>query len=215
MIDSEYWARYYAVTAARPAWPTVRFAIERFAGEDRGEPRAEPAIEPRTDPRFAVDLGCGAGRDARELLNAGWRVLAVDREPGALAALEAATRADLRPSLDVRIADLADVEVPACDLVNASLCLPFLTPDAYWATFRRILDALPAGGRFAALVFGDRDGSSSDPSMTCPPPEQIRAALDGFEVEHWSDREEDTTTALGEPHHFHLIELVARRVLPA
>ena len=120
MIDSEYWARYYAVTVGRPAWPTVRFAIERFA--------AEPHTDPDTGPRFAVDLGCGAGRDARELLNAGWRVLAVDREPGAIAALEAATRLELRPALTGQVADLADVAIPACDLVNASLCLSFLSP---------------------------------------------------------------------------------------
>jgi len=207
VIDSEYWARYYAVTVGRPAWPTVRFAIERFAAEPRGDPD--------TGPRFAVDLGCGAGRDARELLTASWRVLAVDREPGAIAAVEAATRPELRPALTGQVADLADVAIPACDLVNASLCLPFLTPEAYWATLGRILAALPVGGRFAALLFGDRDGSSTDPTMTCPSPGAIRAARDGFEVEHWSEREEDMQTALGEPHHLHLVELVARRVVGA
>ena len=206
MIDAEYWARYYAVTVDRPAWPTVRFAIERFA--------AEPRTSRQSGQRFAVDLGCGAGRDARELLKAGWRVLAVDREPGAIAAVEAATPPGLRSALTSQVAELAEVMVPECDLVNASLCMPFLTPDAYWATFGRILATLPLGGRFAALLFGDRDGSSTDPTMTCPSPRAIRAALDGFEVEHWSDREEDTKTALGEPHHYHLIELVARRVTP-
>lgn len=203
MIDAEYWARYYAVTVDRPAWPTVRFAIERFA--------AEASAEPRHGSHFAVDLGCGAGRDARELLSAGWRVLAVDREPGAIAALEAATAPDLRPALTGQVADLVDVTIPTCDLINASLCLPFLAPEAYWTTVARILIALPVGGRFAALLFGDRDGSSTDPAMTCPTPEAIRGALAGFELEHWSEREEDTRTALGEPHHYHLIELVARR----
>ena len=162
MTDSEHWARYYQVTVDRPAWPTVRFAIERFA--------AEPVARPDAGRRFAVDLGCGAGRDARELLSAGCRVLAIDREPGAIAVLEAATPHELRPALAGQVTDLADVAIPACDLVNASLCLPFLTPEPYWAT------------------------------------------LDGFEVEHWSEREEETQTALGEPHHLHLVELVARRV---
>jgi tellurite methyltransferase len=113
----------------------------------------------------------------------------------------------------VRVADLADVDVPACDLVNASLSLPFLPPAAFWATWQRILGALPVGGRFAAMLFGDRDGSASDASMTCPSPAEIRARLGPFETEHWTDREEDTETALGEPHHFHLVELVARRVM--
>ena len=31
--DSEYWARYYAITGERPAWATVIRAIELFAAE--------------------------------------------------------------------------------------------------------------------------------------------------------------------------------------
>lgn len=121
MLDSAYWGRYYEVTVDRPAWATVRFAIERFAADG-----AEAAGD-----RFAVDLGCGAGRDARELLRAGWTVLAIDREQGAIDALEAATPAGLRPVLQTRVADIATVDVPACDLVNANLVLPFLAPEAF------------------------------------------------------------------------------------
>jgi len=203
VIDSDYWARYYAVTVERPAWLTVRRAIELFAAEAQA------------GPRLAVDLGCGAGRDARALLGAGWRVLAIDREAAAIAALEEAAATHLRGALETQVADLAAVEVPPCDLVNASLSLPFLPSDAFWASWERIVAALPVGGRFAAMLFGDRDGSAADSSMTCPPPEAIRAGLAEFAIEHWEDREEDTQTALGEAHHFHLVEFVARRVAPA
>ena len=155
-VDSEYWGRYYAVTADRPSWDTVKLAIALFAADKEAASR----------PRFAVDLGCGAGRDARELLRAGWRVLAVDRERGAIQVLEAATPPELRPALETRV---------------------------------------------AAKLFGDHDDSSADPAMTCPPPQRIRESLSSFEIEHWLDSEEDTQTALGEPHHFHLVEVVARR----
>jgi tellurite methyltransferase len=201
VIDSDYWFRYYEVTVDRPAWETVKRAVRLFAAEDTKDPRT----------RLAVDLGCGAGRDARELLQAGWRVLAIDREPAAITAVRARIPPDLRPALETRIGDLARVAIPACDLVNASLSLPFLAHEAYWETWKRILGALPIGGRFAAMLFGDRDGSASDSSMTCPPPSEIQASLASFEIEHWSEREEDMQTALGEPHHFHLVELVARR----
>jgi SAM-dependent methyltransferase len=184
----------------------VRPAIDKFREED-----AEDADHSTRPPRFAVDLGCGAGRDTRELLRADWRVLAVDREPGAETALGAAVEPNLRARLQIQIEDLATVAIPPCDLVNASLCLPFLNPEAFAGTWRRITEALPVGTRFAAMLFGDRDESASDVEMTCPPPEQVRADLAGFEIEFWSDKEEDTRTALGEPHHFHLIEFVARK----
>ncbi len=215
--DSEHWAKYYVVTVERPAWQTVRFAIERFRCEDEVAPG--PAADGPTGPvattplpRFAVDLGCGAGRDARELLRAGWRVLAVDREPAAQTALEAAVEPDLRLRLQIHIEDLASVAIPACNLVNASLSLPFLAPRAFHPTWQRIVAALAPGGRFAAMLFGDLDESASDPSMTCLPLETIRASLAGFEIEHWSVEEDDRPTALGDPHHFHLVEFVARKV---
>ena len=202
--DSDHWASYYTVTVGRPAWRTVCMAIDKFHNEDEAEAR--------DGARFAVDLGCGAGRDARELLRAGWRVLAVDREPAARAALEEAVEPELRPRLQIHIEDLATASIPRCDLVNASLSLPYLAPPEFHSTWRRIVAALAPGARFAAMVFGDHDESAADPEMTCLPPEEIRAALSGFEIEHWSVEEDDRPTALGDPHHFHLVEFVARRL---
>jgi SAM-dependent methyltransferase len=195
------WPAYYEVTVGRPAWTTTTTAIALFAAEDAGTGRS----------RLAVDLGCGAGRDARELLRAGWHVLAVDREQSAIDALLAVTPAEDRPRLETRVADLAGFRIPACDLVNANLSLQFLDARAYAAAWSGIRSALPVGGRVAAMVFGDRDEASSDASMTCPSPWSIRARVRGFDVERWTEREEDGETALGEPHHIHLVELVARR----
>jgi SAM-dependent methyltransferase len=210
--DSEHWAQYYAVTVERPAWQTVRLAIEKFHAEDEAASQATPSaasIPPAA--RFAVDLGCGAGRDTRELLRAGWRVLAVDREPAARTAMESAVEPDLRPRLEIRIEDLATARIPTCDLVNASLSVPFLPPPAFHRTWQRILAALEPGARFAAMLFGDHDESASDPKMTCLAPDKIRASLADFDIEFWSVEEDDRPTALGDPHHFHLVEFVARR----
>jgi SAM-dependent methyltransferase len=210
--DAEHWSDYYKVTVERPAWRTVRFAIDRFREEDAAAAGKLRGNGNGREPRLAVDLGCGAGRDSRELLRAGWRVLAVDREPAAREALEAAVEAGLETRLEILIEDLATAAIPRCDLVNASLCLPFLAPDAFVPTWSRIVAALAPGTRFAAMLFGDHDESAPDPTMTCLPPERIREDLAGFDIEHWSVEEDDRPTALGEPHHFHLVEFVARRI---
>jgi len=200
-MTSDDWPAYYAVTVDRPAWSTTTDAIGLFAAEDG----------PAAPPRLAADLGCGAGRDTRELLRAGWRVQAVDREPAAIEALLAATPQEHRIRLETHVADLAGFRIPPCDLVNANLSLQFLRPDAYGAAWKAIRSALLPGGRVAAMVFGDRDEAATDPELTCPSPRSIRARIRGFDIERWIEREEDGETALGEPHHMHLIEVVARR----
>ncbi len=200
MSDS-HWPDYYAVTVGRPAWGPTVDAAERFAAEGG----------PRPAPRLAVDLGCGAGRDTRELLRRGWRVLAVDREAAAIDAVTAATPEADRDRLQGVIADLDTFEVPRCDLVVASVSLQFLAPVAYAAMFGRIAAALAPGGRFAGLLYGDRDESATDPAYTCPSPDALRGYLRAFEIEAWFEREEDGKLALGDPHHVHLVEVVARR----
>jgi hypothetical protein len=113
--------------------------------------------------------------------------------------------------LQTQLSGLAEFEIPPCDLVNANLILPFLPSDAYDTVWERISVALPEGGRFSGMLFGDKDEAADDPEVTCPTPQVIRGYLDGFEVEYWTEKEEDGETALGEPHHFHLIEVVAMR----
>ena len=194
------WPAYYEVTAERPAWSTVVMASEAF-GES---PRTQPA-------RAAVDLGCGAGRDARELLRRGWQVLAVDMEAAAIETLRALTPEVQRDRLTTEVSDLASFRIPACDLVNASLSLPYLPPDDFHTVWGRILAAISPEGRFAGMLFGDQDQSADESGMTCPPAATIRDYLKGFEIESWREWEEDGETALGEPHHFHNIEVVAVR----
>lgn len=203
----DHWPRYYDVTVDRPPWRTVLDAIARFEAED-----GAPGAAPRSEPRVAVDLGCGAGRDVRELLRRGWRVVAIDREPQAIVRLRAATAPDDLPRLSTSVESLDDIRVPPCHLVNASLSLPFLDAVAWAHAWDEIRSAVRPGGRVAAMLFGDRDASASDPAMTCPPADTIRALLDGFEIELWEEREDpDGRTALGDPHHLHLVEVVARR----
>jgi len=198
-----HWPDYYEVTAERPSWTTTKTAAEAF-----GE-------HPADGPRFAVDLGCGAGRDSRELLGRGWRVLATDMTPEGIETLRSLTpEADLE-RLNTEVSVLSEFEIPPCDLVNANLILPFQPAADYAAVWERIRAAIPVGGRFSGMLFGDRDQAADEPDMTCPTPDIIRGYLDGFEIEYWVEKEEDGETALGDAHHFHVIEVVAvRRTLP-
>jgi tellurite methyltransferase len=196
------WPAYFAVTADRPPWPTVVAALELFG----------PSTKDHGRERYAVDLGCGAGRDSQALLRSGWRVLAIDREPTAIATLLRTTAERDRERLEARVLDLVDASIPRSDLVNASLSLPFLPPAAFDPTWLRMRAAVRFGGRLTAILFGDRDEFASDPTMTCRSPSAVLEDLGEFEIERFEEREEDRNSALGDPHHYHLVEVVARRI---
>ena len=195
------WASYYAGTKDRPPRGTLLFALDRFD--------AEPARPGRV--RFAVDLGCGTGRDAIELLRRGWRVLAIDAEPGAIAALCARPDLPQGARLEARVARFEETAWPAADLVNASFALPLCPPPLFPALWRRIVASLRRGGRFAGQLYGDRDDWARDPGVTHLDRPGLDALLAGLKVELFREEEEDAVTPRGRAKHWHVFHLVARR----
>jgi tellurite methyltransferase len=165
---------------------------------------------------YAVTVGRPAWRTvvrAVELFEAegpSWR--RADQEPRAIESLRAATPPEDLPRLETLVADLAEADIPPADLVNASISLPFIIGPAFDATVDRAIASVRPGGRFATMLFGDRDESASDPEMSCRSADWLRDRLTGFAIEDWFEREEDGQTALGEPHHWHILEVVACRV---
>ncbi len=130
-----------------------------------------------------VDLGCGSGLLARELVDAGYRVLGIDIS-GSM--IELARRR--APEAEFRVGSLFGVEIPPCAAVTAIgevlnyLFDPENEKRGLAPVFRRVCDALDPGGVFVFDVLG--------PGQV-PPGTTIR----GFRVgEDWavlSEREED------------------------
>ena len=194
------WTRYYEAAGDEPR-STLLDALRLFA---EGEPRE----------RFAVDLGCGAGPDTAELLHRGWRVLAIDGTAEAIERLLA--RPDLsareRRGLEARVSRFEDADWPTADLVNSSYALPFCPPGAFPGLWRRIERSLGPGGRFSGQLFGDRDGWSDEDDLTFHTRAETEALLAGFDVERFDEVEEDGSTAIGKPKHWHVFHVVARRL---
>jgi len=188
------WTNYYANTEGRPPRPTLLRALAGFE-----------------KPGFAVDLGCGDGRDTIELLRRGWSVLAIDAAPEGIRRL--AARPDLPPNarLETRCARFEETEWPEADLVNASFTLFFSEPGGFPALWEKILRSLKPGGRFAGQLLGTRDSWAGKPRMVAFDRPSLDRLLRGLVVEQLEEEETDSVTPIGETKHWHIFHLVLKK----
>jgi SAM-dependent methyltransferase len=207
------WAKYYQVIAGKPPRQTLLDALTAFDADDKADAAKSPVPAhglPRR--RLAVDLACGEGRDAVELLKRGWRVIAIDAEAQALDILS--RRLDVDEALNVQmvVASFAQATWPrGIDLLNASYALPFCAPEHFDSLWSRIVSSIKPGGRFAGQFFGERDSWVSLPEQTHHTRSQVERLFDAFLVESFKEVENDEPTSIGLPKHWHLFHIVARK----
>jgi tellurite methyltransferase len=163
-------------------------------------------------PGVAVDLGCGSGPDALELLRQGWRVHAVDAEAWGLQALREATPPALAARLQTHTCRFESFEFPPCDLVWAGFALPFC-PRAAWSTLvDRIVRVLNPGGRFAGDLFGDKHAWSGEEDVLTLTERQARQALEELVVEAF-DVEDGYRVSGEEVTRWHAFGFAARKAV--
>jgi SAM-dependent methyltransferase len=104
---------------------------------------------------LVVDLGCGSGQWARELVDAGYRVLGIDISEAMIE-----LSCNKVPEAEFRLGSLFEVEIPRCQAVTAiSEVLNYLfdaenEERGLGRLFRRVHDALVPGGVFVFDVLG-------------------------------------------------------------
>ena len=202
------WSAFFDAVDNQPPRDTLLQALDRF---EHDPAPASPAL-----PRFAIDLGCGQGRDTLELLRRGWRVLAIDSSREGLNRLTAKTPWPALWQLTTRQDTFEHAALPACDLVNASFAIPHCAPTDFPPVWARIADAIRPGGRFAGQLFGVNDGWAQRPdgiTRTYHTRSQVESLLAGHGLiaEHLEEVERDGKTAMGEPKYWHVFHIVARK----
>jgi len=192
----ETWRDYYRRTGFRPPRPTLLRALDGFPPDFTG---------------FAVDLGCGNGRDTVELLRRGWQVLALDAQAAAIEELRDRAGLPHPERLEARVDRFETARWPAADLVNSSFALPLCPPDAFPEVWRRIVDSLRPGGRFAGQLYGDRDEWAADKTITHHDRAAVDRLLAPFAVEWLEEEESDAAIRNGRIKHWHIWHVVARK----
>jgi SAM-dependent methyltransferase len=193
--DGPDWAGYYAWSAERQPRPLLVAACQEL-GPGHG--------------RLAIDLGCGGGIEALELLARGWSVLAVDAEEAGLATLRARIPAPAVERVRLLCASFTEADLPRAYLIHAGFSLPFCPPQEFPSVWARIRQALAPGGVFAGQLFGVHDSWTDDSSLTFHARSEVEELLDGLQILRLDETEHDGHAFSG-PKHWHIFDVLARK----
>lgn len=197
---SSQWQAYYEHHKDRPGSPLLRSALS-FVSADNAN-------------RQAVDLGCGAGNDSRFLLEAGWNVLAIDREEAAISRVVEAGQGFASGQLRAVAQAFEELHVlPSAALVYAGMALPFCHPEHFAKLWSGVVSALVPGGVFAGNLFGDRDDWANRTFMNFHAEAQARGLFQDLELMLFQVHEEDGPCMHGFKH-WHRFDFIARKPEP-
>ena len=188
------WKAYYDTVVDRPPRKTILTALSAFK-----------------QPGIALDLGCGDGRDTVAMLRQNWTVLALDKEPEAIARLLARSHINTQ-QLTTQIVSFEELQIsPSVDLINASFSLPFCSLEAFPNLWYQITNALSTGGRFCGHLFGDRDSWCERGLVNCFTRLQVETLLKPYSLELLKEEEHLGKTPLGEDRYWHIFHIVAKK----
>jgi hypothetical protein len=193
MTETNTWSEFYKITKSHPPSELLIKALEYVPRKNK-----------------AIDLGGGALKDTRFLLEQGFEVTVIDKEDAlAKGAEELGSN-----KLHYHISSFADFDFPKneYDIACAIFALPFNPPSSFDDVFHKIRGSLARNGIFCGQFFGTQDEWSADPNMTFHTKKQVEKLLAGMEVILLDEKQWDGKLALGTPKHWHVFHVIARKI---
>jgi tellurite methyltransferase len=159
----------------------------------------------------ALDVGAGALNATKYLLSSCFEhVTALDASPRA----QEAARELPRDQVNFVLSRFEEFDFPTnrYDLVNAEFSLPFMNRSDFAPTFTALLRSVKPGGIFSGQLFGPNDSWNVENSgMTFHIRAEAGAFFRDFELAHFEEEDHPGTTKLGEPKHWHIFHIIAKK----
>jgi SAM-dependent methyltransferase len=188
MGDKKDWSEYYDFTREQPQRELLVEALSYVKNTGK-----------------VIDIGGGALRDTRYLLQKGFDVTVIDKSP----LLEKEAREIKNGRLHIFVTSFEDFQFPVNEYVLASAMysLPFCEPAHFSRVIMNIKSSLKKGGIFCGQMFGNHDQWSKTVQMTYLTADEARKCLKDMEIISFQEEE----TEEGRTKHWHIFNFIARK----
>ncbi|HHF3197605.1 TPA: class I SAM-dependent methyltransferase [Vibrio diabolicus] len=193
---SAQWNEYYQKILNQPHRPNVENAVNLLKLENK----------------VALDIRCGIGRDSHFLLEHGFNVHAFDSHEDAVKTC--LTRFEGHKRFSISQCCFTEFDYPQCRLVIANASLFFCPEESFEQVWTKIDSALQPGGIFCGDFLGVKDSwvaSEMHPNITALTKKEVESLFEDYELISLNERDEDGTTVVGSPKHWHMFSVTARK----
>jgi trans-aconitate methyltransferase len=193
---SAQWNEYYQKILNQPHRPNVENAVNLL----------------KLESKVALDIGCGIGRDSHFLLEQGFNVHAFDSHEDAVKTC--LTRFEGHKRFSISQCCFTKFDYPQCSLVIANASLFFCPDESFEQVWTKIDSALQPGGIFCGDFLGVKDSwvaSEMHPNITALTKKEVESLFADYELISLNERDEDGTTVVGSPKHWHMFSVTARK----
>jgi tellurite methyltransferase len=192
MNNEKKWQEYYEITKNLPPSELLVEALKYTRNHNQ-----------------ALDMGAGALKDTRYLLELGFNVTAIDRSD--LIKEQARLIDSVKLKIHVTSFEEFDFPISEYDIVSAMFSLPFIHPLHFNNIMNKIKKSLKNEGILCGQLFGINDEWAKDPKMTFHTTEEAKNLFSDYNVISFKEVEGNGKTANGTPKHWHIFHFIVRK----
>lgn len=160
-------------------------------------------------PGFALDVGCGQGRNALYIARKGWKVDAVDSNAQVINDLAEQVS---RYGLDIhpKVADVTSFTfVKTYDAILCMMLLHFLTKAEWQSLIAQMKAHTSPGGIHVLAVFNDNNPAGTRPYLFRP--NELKSCYSDWDILTYHNNESSSILVNGAQRAYYVTRLVAKR----